>query len=128
MCGAAWWDGARVTSRRPKLDMERKLTKTIALMLGSMFSGFLIGAGTEMILKAPKTVPCTAGVNELCPNSDWMLDYNKMQAEQASIKDKLDVINGMTTRLRNGIPQGYNWDEQQKKFVKAAPQVVPPAK
>ena len=75
------------------------------------------------------TVPssCMAGVDEICPTADWYRDYQKLMALNAKYKipqDQQDYINGLLARLRQAIPQGYDWNEDKRKFVKKP--VAPP--
>ena len=83
------------------------------------------GAGTPATL-APKA-DCMAGVDEICPTADWYRDYQKLMALNAKYKipqDQQDYINGLLARLRQAIPQGYDWNEDKRKFVKKP--VAPP--
>jgi len=70
---------------------------------------------------APASDPCTAGLDEICPKSEWLVSYDRMMAIQNKYKmpqDEADLVNGMSLRLSQEVPQGYRWDGDKRKFVK----------
>jgi hypothetical protein len=109
---------------------EKSYTCVLAILV---FSGFGLAQTTakEKPTPTPKEKPytCVAGPHEICASDLWYADYLRLEAltkKYAAPQDVQDMMNGMTLRLQQQIPQGYHWDSQKKRFVEsqAAPTVT----
>jgi len=100
---------------------------TVVVIVGLASAGFAQKKTAAAPKKATATsaasAPCTAGLDEICPKSEWLVSYDRMRAIQNKYKmpqDEADLVNGMSLRLSQEVPQGYRWDGDKRKFVKVA--------
>lgn len=102
--------------------------------------------------KVSLDAPCVSGPTVQCPSPEFLKDFDHLQdinnlvheiqsapiseisklkpVQPAGIQDYLDLSTGISMRLRQQIPPGFQWDQDKKEFVRmapAAPQPVPPA-
>jgi hypothetical protein len=74
---------------------------------------------------------CKASGNEMCPNADFLRDYDEVvglrkELSTKALRDKVDRMNGTSERLAKEFPPGYQYDESKKRFTLKPP--PPPEK
>lgn len=81
---------------------------------------------------------CVPATGDLCPTDQWYADWQRLQELNseiakdqqapaiAALQDKIDRSLGLSQRLRQMIPQGYEWSVEKKRFVASKPATPPP--
>lgn len=92
-----------------------------------------VGCGLMKKQAPDSTYSCVAGKDEICASPEFYADFQRwevlkddVQTEQktkvpSDLQEKLDRLSGMTNRLQQSMPHGYDWNIEKKRFVKAAP-------
>ena len=115
----------------------------LRLLIMAIVVAFLAGGSTYLIIHRGFSAPVYSCVNPapgtLCATDAWYTDWTQLQSLNAEItrdqqapeirvlQDKMDRAIGLQTRLRQMIPQGYQWDAAKKVFVPVPPQSATPA-
>jgi hypothetical protein len=107
--------------------------------------GYLIGIDivvlgmfvTTIIVVAPKVVhsaksealSCVPTLVAQCPSQDFLRGYDHWKELREAIgtstgkesvtvtEQRGDEFNGLTNRLENLVPKGYQWDENKRRFI-----------
>lgn len=58
-----------------------------------------------------RELPCMAGQDEICPSPRWVSKYKDIQHQQDALRDAVKA-------LKQGIPKGYDLNEENIKFTK----------
>ena len=139
----------------PESELSRQTTIRVLFVLTFTFLIALIVLGIRSLhpeaASAPKPSPVTYSADpcvpvgdDQCPTDQWLREWQHLQELNAEIaKDqdseairalqaKIDTSLGLAQRLRQMVPQGYEWVPAKKRFVRAAaataPTPVPAAK
>ena len=115
----------------------------LRLLIMALVVAFLAGGSTYLITHRGSSAPAYSCVNpgsgNLCATDAWYADWTHLQSLNSEIikdqqapeirvlQDKMDRAIGLQTRLRQMIPQGYQWDQTKKVFVPAQVQSATPA-
>lgn len=89
-----------------------------------------------------ETAGCVASATVQCPTQQFLSDVKTMKGLQKDIETqekssvflavqrKKDQLMGMSIRLRQQIPTGFDWDDNKGEFVRVAQpaQPAPPSK
>ena len=71
---------------------------------------------------------CLAGPNEQCATEEWYSELQDLQALNKKYSPPADVQREMKEKLallQSTVPQGYDWNDEKKKFVKRAAPPMP---
>ena len=71
---------------------------------------------------------CLAGPNEQCATEEWYSELQDLQALNKKYSPPADVQREMKEKLallQSTVPQGYDWNDEKKKFVKRGAPVLP---
>lgn len=71
---------------------------------------------------------CMPAANEQCPPREWFDDFQRLKAlaeKYRAPQEVVDQMNGMSSRLRQQVPQGYHVDEGRVVWVKDSERAKP---